>query len=129
MVTRLRKMVPLVLLAVVWLWSAPALAGCEATDPLPARAVIGHPYIGSDTPSEMRFINVRSRPITVLWVSFDGGERRYAQLGEGEEMIQPTYVAHRWLIRDALDGRPLTAFISTEAAARSPGNPQIALVR
>jgi len=119
-----RVSLPLLLLS-----SAPAFADCDEIEPVPAQAVIGHSYFGENTPSEIRFIDVRNRPVRVMWVAFDGSERQYAELSEGQEIVQPTFVAHRWLVRDAIDGTPLRAFISTRAAARSNGTPQIALIR
>ena len=115
--------------ATLWLWAAPAVAAGDEIDPVPARAVIGHAYFGENTPSQIRFINVRNRPVRIVWVAFDGRERDYAALAEGQEAVQPTFVAHRWLIRDSGDGTPLKAFISTRSAARDNGTPQIALIR
>jgi hypothetical protein len=108
---------------------SPALAEADEIGPVPAQAVIGHSYFGENTPSQIRFINVRNRPVRILWVGFDGNERPYAELSEGQEIVQPTFVAHRWLVRDAADETPLMAFISTRSAARSNGTPQIALIR
>jgi hypothetical protein len=70
---------------------------------------------------------VRDRPVSIEWVSFDGGEKTYATLAPGEERVQPTFVAHRWLVKDAEDGTPLEAFISTRSATH--GIAQIALIR
>jgi hypothetical protein len=106
-----------------------AHADGDEIDPVPAQAVIGHAYLGENTPSQIRFIDVRNRPVRIMWIAFDGSEQLYAELGEGQEIIQPTFVAHRWLVRDAGDGTPLEAFISTRSAARSNGTPQIALIR
>jgi hypothetical protein len=111
------------------LLSTPALSEGDEIDRVPAQAVIGRSYLGENTPSQIRFINVRSRPVRLIWVSFEGGERDYAQLNEGQELVQPTFIAHRWLIRDAGDGTPLHAFISTRSAARDNGIAQIALIR
>ncbi len=117
------------LLPMLVMFSSPALAGSDEIDPVPAQALIGHAYFGENTPSHIRFINVRNRPVRILWVAFDGSERPYVELTEGREIIQPTFVAHRWLVRDAGDGTPLQGFISTRSAARSGGTPQIALIR
>ena len=123
MFRRISLILPLILVC------SPALAEGDETDPVPAQAVIGHSYLGENTPSQIRFINVRNRPVRIFWVGFDGNERLYAELTEGQEIIQPTFVAHRWLVRDSGDGTPLIAFISTRSAARSNGTPQIALIR
>jgi hypothetical protein len=123
MFRRISLMLPLILIG------SPAVAEGDEIGPVPAQAVIGHTYFGENTPSQIRFINVRNRPVRILWVAFDGNERPYVELTEGQEVIQPTFVAHRWLVRDAGDGTPLVAFISTRSAARSNGTPQIALIR
>ena len=119
----LRRVLPFVLL----LWAAPAFA--QEMDSVSADAVIGHPYFSPNTPAQILFINVRNRPVKILWVAFDGTERQYAELAEGQQVLRPTFVAHRWIVRDAGDGTPLEGFISTRAAARSHGSPQIALIR
>lgn len=118
-----------VFLPLLLLLPTPAHADGDEIDPVPAQAVIGHPYLGENTPSHIRFIDVRNRPVRIMWIAFDGSEQLYAVLSEGEEIIQPTFVAHRWLVKDAGDGTPLEAFISTRSAARSNGTPQIALIR
>ena len=109
--------------------SAPAFAETDEIAPVPAAAVIGHPYFGDRAPSQIRFINVRARPIRLMWISFDGTERPYTVIEPGKEIVQPTYVAHRWLVKDEGDGTPLHAYISTRSAARDNGTAQIALIR
>jgi hypothetical protein len=115
-----------VLACILLVLSGRALA--QELDSVSADAVIGHPYFSPNTPSQILFINTRNRPVRILWVAFDGTERPYVELTEGEQVLQPTFVAHRWLVRD-VDGTPLEGFISTRAAARSKGTPQIALIR
>jgi hypothetical protein len=109
--------------------SSPAVADCDEMSPVPAQALIGHTYMGDNRPSAIRFIDVRNRPVRITWVAFDGVERPYLQMSEGDEIIQPTFVAHRWLVRDAADGTPLEGFISTCSATRNDGSTQIALIR
>jgi hypothetical protein len=116
-----------VIASLLALFSAPAFA--QELDWVPPDAVIGHSYFSPNTPSQILFINVRNRPVKILWVAFDGTERQYAELAEGQQVLQPTFVAHRWIVRDAGDGTPLEGFISTRAAAHSHGSPQIALIR
>lgn len=110
------------------LLSAPAIAQGDELDPVPAQALMAHPYFAEGTPAQMLFINVRARPVRVLWVAFDGSQQQYAELKQGEQWLQPTFVAHRWLVED-VDGTPLEGFIATRAAARSNGTPQIAIIR
>ena len=112
--------------ALLLLWAAPAFAECDEIGPVPVAALIGRPYAGDAAPSQIRFINVRVRRVRIVWIAFDGSEKTYASLEPGQEMIQPTFVAHRWLIRDAQDDVPLEAFISTR---RDDGVAQIALIR
>ena len=118
-----------VLLSTLVLFASPAFAQGDEIDAVPAHALIGHGYFSESTPSQILFINVRARDVRVLWVAFDGSEHPYEELAEGQQVLQPTFVGHRWLIRDALSGEPLEGFISTRAAARSNGTPQIALIR
>ena len=109
--------------------SAPALAAGDELEPVPAQSVLGRPYFGDAAPSKIRFINVRSRPVRLMWIGFDGSRKPYALIEPGQEIVQPTYVANRWLVEDAGDGQPLEAFISTRSAARDNGAAQIALIR
>jgi hypothetical protein len=115
--------------ALLLLAPAPALAESDELEAVPTQAVVGHPYAGDLAPSRIRFVNVRDRPVRLLWISFEGMARPYAVVGQGEEIVQPTYVAHRWLVEDAGDRQPLEAFISTRSAARDNGASQIAIIR
>ncbi|HVU30793.1 MAG TPA: hypothetical protein VHE36_10370 [Sphingomicrobium sp.] len=119
-----RRVIPAMLVLLT-----PALAKGQEVEPVPADALIGHAYFSDNTPSQILFINVRNRPVRLIWVAFDGSERPYGELGQGQQILQPTFLAHRWVVRDAGDGTPLEGFISTRAAARSDGTPQIALIR
>lgn len=117
------------LLALLVLVATPASAEADEINPVPADVLIGRAYFGENTPSAIRFINVRKRPVRIVWLTFEGTERDYLELASGQEVIQPTFVAHRWLVRDVGDGTPLQAFISTRSAARDNGTPQIAVIR
>jgi hypothetical protein len=123
------RMSRILLAAMIVSAAVPALAAGDELEPVSASALLGRPYAGDTAPSRIRFINVRDRPVTITWITFEGSERGYAQLAPGQEVVQPTYVAHRWLAKDALDGTPLQAFISTRSAARDHGTAQIALIR
>ena len=118
-----------ILLPTLMLSTTPVFAQGDEIDAVPAHALIGHGYFSESTPSEILFINLRRRPVRLLWVGFDGSEHAYGELAEGEQILQPTYVAHRWLVRDAGNGEPLEGFIATHGTARSNGTPQIALIR
>jgi hypothetical protein len=116
-------------LAILLLSSSPALADGDEISPVPVPVVIGHPYLGDRAPSQIHFINVRTRSVSIVWIGFDGVERLYASLDPGDEIMQPTFVGHRWLIKDKESGEPLEAFISTRSAIRDRGTAQIALIR
>ncbi len=106
-----------------------AYAGGDEIAPVPVVAVVGKPFFGSSVAAHVRFVNVRSEPVRLHWIHVDGSERPYVLLAPGEEIIQPTYVAHRWIARDPRDGAPLQAFISTRSTIRDLGTAQIALIR
>ena len=116
-------------LAVASFAAQPACAeGDELVEVSPA-VVTGKAYGGDAAPSRIRFINVRDRAVRILWISYDGRSVPYAVIEPGHELVQPTYVAHRWLVVDAADNQPLGAYISTRPAARDRGAIQIALLR
>lgn len=121
-------MVRCLVLAAMLLSSSPALADCGELSPVPAGVLIGHAYQGDNRASEIRFINVRNRPVSIVWIAFDGSEHPYRQLNPGDEMLQPTFVDHRWLARD-VEGAPLEAFVSTCSITQSGGSAQVALIR
>lgn len=117
------------LLALLLLLPGTALAATDELSPLSAEVFVGRAYVGDAAASKIRFVNARSRPVRLLWIGFDGALRPYAVIAPGRELVQPTYVGHRWLIEDAGDRQPLHAFISTRSAARDQGAAQIALIR
>ena len=109
--------------------SAPTKAETDELSPVPAQVVLGQSYTGDSAASKIRFVNTRARPVRLIWISFDGTGRLYATIDPGVEIVQPTYVAHRWVVVDAGNGQPLQGFISTRSAARDNGAAQIALIR
>ncbi len=109
--------------------SGGAHANGDEIAPVSVDAVAGKAYFGSSVAAHLRFVNVRTQPVRLYWIHVDGSERPYALLAPGEEIIQPTYVAHRWIARDPRDGAPLQAFISTRSTIRDLGTAQIALIR
>ena len=113
------------------LFALPAMthAADDELTPVPAQILRGQAYSGDAAPSQIRFVNARGRPISIVWIGFDGQEQTYSTIMPGQEIVQPTFVAHRWIVKDALDGTPLEAFISTRSAARDNGATQIAIVR
>ena len=115
--------------ALLLLWGAPALAEGDELAALSPAVMTGRSYSGDTAPSRIRFINMRDRAVQILWIAFDGRSIPYAEIAPGRDIVQPTYVAHRWLVVDAADRQPLAAFISTRSAARDHGATQIALLR
>jgi len=123
-------MIRRVLLATALVAAGPAYADDgDEIQAVPFAAIEGRYYSGTNVPSQLRFINVRLRPVRLMWIGFDGRERQYAVLPSGQEVIQPTYVAHRWMVRDADGGQPLVGFISTRSAMRDQGVAQIGIIR
>ncbi|HEU5066961.1 MAG TPA: hypothetical protein VFT61_02070 [Sphingomicrobium sp.] len=109
-------------------FAAPAIAGSDELAPVPAPSLLGQAYFGETAASKILFINVRNRPVRVAWVDFNGEEHEYAILAPGAQVMQPTYVANRWVAEDFDDGQPLEGFISTRSAA-DDSTAQIALIR
>jgi len=122
-------MVRCLTLVAIMLCAGPVLADSDELIPVPANALIGRAYPADGAPSQIRFINVRPAPVNLIWIGADGREHAYRLIGTGEEVIQPTFVTHRWLVTDSRDGTPLEAFISTRSAARDEGTSQIAVIR
>lgn len=121
----IRYLIPVALL----LSASPAVAESDELTPVPVGAVIGRAYPGDGAPSTIRFINVRPALVSLVWIGGDGKEHLYAIIDTGQEVIQPTFVTHRWLVKDNRDGTPIEAFISTRSAIRDAGTSQIALIR
>jgi hypothetical protein len=115
------------ILPVAFLAAAPAFAASDELNPVPAVTVIGQSYFGENAASKILFINARTRPVRVSWLDFNGAEHEYAILAPGAQVMQPTYVANRWVVED-LDGQPLEGFISTRSVL-SDDTAQIALIR
>ena len=111
------------------LCSMPAHAASDEIEPVPFQALLGKPYVGSAAPSEILFVNATLHPVQLSWIAFDGSEKPYAVIPSGGELAQPTYVAHRWVVKDEVRGFPLQAFISTRSSVSEGGAAQIAVIR
>lgn len=107
--------------------AAPALAQSDELSPVPALTIVGQSYFGEASASKILFINTRERPVRVAWLDFNGAEHEYAILAPGAQVMQPTYVANRWVVED-YDSQPLEGFISTRSAEHD-STAQIALIR
>ncbi len=42
--------------------------------------------------------NRTSRPIQLFWINYDGERVKYADIGEGHEYSQQTYMSHPWVV-------------------------------
>ena len=122
-------MIGRILLPILLFTATAAVAGSDVLSPVPALTVVGQSYFGEAAASKILFVNVRNRPVRIAWLDFNGAEHPYAILAPGEQVLQPTYVANRWLVEDGGDGQPLEAFISTRSAENDGGTAQIALIR
>jgi hypothetical protein len=71
---------------------------------------------GTSKATAIQFINEMNEQVSVLWVTFDGEEARYATLKAGEKYTQQTYDQHVWLIRGA-DDRKIMKFAAKETAS------------
>lgn len=116
--------------AVALLLAVPAQADSgDELRPVSASALVGRPYTGAGAASEIEFINTRRGPVRLNWIGFDGAARFYAVIPPGGEILQPTFVSHRWLIQRADGGASIEAFIASRADIHSDGQPQIAIIR
>ncbi|HYI42696.1 MAG TPA: hypothetical protein VD768_03640 [Sphingomicrobium sp.] len=122
-------MIRYIALASILLCTPATAAESDELAPVPSSALIGRQYCGDTAPSRIRFINLRDRAVRITWIALDGARRPYGTLAPGGEMVQPTFLAHRWVVEDAADGQPLYGFISTRSAARDEGATPIALIR
>lgn len=48
----------------------------------------------------MQFVNKRAAPIQVMWVDFEGVEKKYVVVQPGKSATLSTFVNHVWLVRD-----------------------------
>lgn len=48
----------------------------------------------------MQFVNKRAAPIQVMWVDFEGAEKKYVVVQPGKSATLSTFVNHVWLVRD-----------------------------
>lgn len=118
------------LAAVAIVLSVPAQAqeGDELR-PVPASVLLHQAYPGAGAPSEIEFINARRAPVRLYWIEFDGAPRLYATIPPGGEVLQPTFVSHRWLVAREGSDAPVAAFISSRADLHGDGQAQLAIIR
>lgn len=48
----------------------------------------------------VQFVNKRAAPVQILWVDFEGREKRYVLVPPGKSATLSTFVNHVWLVRD-----------------------------
>jgi dipeptidyl-peptidase-4 len=78
-----------------------------------------------DAPSGMRrrgatqitFVNRSGTLVELWWLEAGGARKRYARIEDGREVVQRTYVKHRWLVT-APDGTPLGVHEATKEHRR-----------
>ena len=120
----------LILAAACFLLSNPVRAeDGDELRPVPAAVLVGKPYAGSGAAAEIQFINVRHRAVRLNWIAFDGTPRLYATIPSGGELVQPTFVGHRWFVTPLGGAAPLEAFIATRADIHSDGQAHLATTR
>ncbi|HVK25997.1 MAG TPA: hypothetical protein VM677_31960 [Actinokineospora sp.] len=69
----------------------------------------------SDQAVALTFINETEGPVDILWLDFEGDLTRYTSLAPDGEYLQPTYVGHIWIVRDA-DGRERMRFAAAKTS-------------
>ena len=67
--------------------------------------------LNAATPTSVQFVNAAASPVRVLWIDYSGMEVFYNFLAPGQSYVQPTYVTHPWLIRNADTGAPVVGFL------------------
>ena len=120
--------VPILLVSLLMAGTAHADSGDELRS-VPPAVLIGKSYAGVGVASEILFINARRAPVRLNWIGFDGVAKFYALIPPGGEMLQPTFVSHRWLITRENGDLPIEAFIATRADIHSDGQVQLAIIR
>ncbi|WP_436497635.1 hypothetical protein [Actinokineospora sp. HUAS TT18] len=63
----------------------------------------------SDQAVTLTFVNRTDAPCDVLWLDFEGDLVQYSRIEPGDEIRQPTYTGHIWIVRDP-DGEELLRF-------------------
>lgn len=56
--------------------------------------------VNSNQPASVTFVNAGSRPVSIVWVDYEGKERPYSTLKPGERYTQSTFATHVWRIKD-----------------------------
>ncbi len=89
----------------------------QPTRRAPPRSVTTSPRsslrsIHSQIPTEVTFRNLTNNPVRVIWIDYEGRERRYRTLAPGESYMQPTFATHPWRLRDAKTGRTLRTIVA-----------------
>jgi hypothetical protein len=62
--------------------------------------------------TNVRFTNLMKIPVEVSWKDFQGDERLYRTLQPGEKYLQPTFVSHVWVVRNALTHELVASLIA-----------------
>ncbi|WP_433530944.1 hypothetical protein ACQPYA_02070 [Micromonospora sp. CA-263727] len=74
--------------------------------------------VGGGPETSIEFVNLRSQPVIVYWLDYQGRRRQYAVLPPSASHRQHTYVGHPWVVTDRR-GRALACFEPTRTPARA----------
>ena len=55
----------------------------------------------SDTPTKITFVNASDGRRVIVWMTFDGKLKEYAELDPGQELTQSTFLTHPWMVTNA----------------------------
>jgi len=54
----------------------------------------------SNTATKLTFINRSGGTRGILWLDFDGQQKEYANLNDGEQIVLDTFMTHPWMVTD-----------------------------
>ncbi|WP_240742330.1 hypothetical protein [Micromonospora zingiberis] len=74
--------------------------------------------MGGGPETSIEFVNLRSRPVIVYWLDYQGRRRHYAVLQPSASYRQHTFVGHPWVVTDRR-GRTLVCFEPTATPGKA----------
>ncbi|WP_341718598.1 hypothetical protein QQG74_02095 [Micromonospora sp. FIMYZ51] len=86
--------------------------------PLPPRREHHLRSVGGGAETSIEFVNLRSRPVILYWLDYQGRRRQYAVIQPSQTHRQHTYVGHPWVVTDGR-GWALACFEPTRTPARA----------
>eukprot|EP00276_Gloeochaete_wittrockiana_P022022 CAMPEP_0184362852 /NCGR_PEP_ID=MMETSP1089-20130417/136862_1 /TAXON_ID=38269 ORGANISM="Gloeochaete wittrockiana, Strain SAG46.84" /NCGR_SAMPLE_ID=MMETSP1089 /ASSEMBLY_ACC=CAM_ASM_000445 /LENGTH=218 /DNA_ID=CAMNT_0026703111 /DNA_START=145 /DNA_END=799 /DNA_ORIENTATION=- len=81
--------------------------GAIIRDPATIELLLPTLKSGHGDRAQMVFMNSGAESIDVLWIAFDGSEKKYHTLRAGGGYSQSTYLTHPWIVRETKSRRPL----------------------